>query len=139
MNLGTFKGIVFALICFIFLAPSCKKETEATTYNFDQFKSQNWFYSAEEFSGDTVYFRPQSYEFPRSRGREGFIFSEEEGKMTYLAISPGDMPMKMDAVWRLEEGVLIFDIPGNELIGSRQLRFKIIEMNDEILKAVQIY
>lgn len=143
MNSGFFKWLLLLPLSVLFLAPSCKKnqemQEEDKVYNLDLFKQQKWFLSGEETSGDTVYFRPESYEFPPSRGREAFMFLAEEGKMTYFAISPTDFPMKMDASWKLSDGVLLFDIPGNEYIQDRQFQFRIVDLNEERLKAIQIY
>ena len=122
------------------MAPSCKKEEEKESkLNLELIKETAWYYSNEEFSGDTVYFRPDTYEFPRSRGREGFKFLDEQGAMEYYAISPADMPMKMKASWKFENDILTIDIPGNEYARDRNLQFKVLEVKKDRITTLEIY
>ena len=139
MNIALIKTLLLAICLFPLLAPSCSQEQEKQAANLELLQKQKWFFSNEEFRGDTVYFRPESYEFPRSRGREGFQFKEEDGKVTYYAISPADMPMVLEATWTYDDEILSFDIPGNEFSDPRKYQFKLLELNKDVMETIMIY
>lgn len=138
-NSNPLKFILYSFVLFILLAPSCKKEQEAEKVDFEIAKAHKWYFSNEENSGDTVYFRPEGYEFPRSRGRESFELSEEVGKMKYYAISPTDFPVTLDASWKFENDMFTIVFPDDEFIKRDTYQFKIIEISDKMMKTVMIY
>lgn len=135
-----FKSIFLSVMLFSLIAPSCKKNEEAEeSFNLDLLKEQSWYFSGEETSGDTIFYRPETYDFPLSRGREGFIL-KDDGTVTYYAISPTDFPMKFEnAKWAFNEDTLKINIPGNEYAQPRALEYQIISLDKEKLKAIAIY
>ncbi len=134
------KSIIISALLFTLIAPSCKKnEDEKESFNLELLKEQAWFFAGEETSGDTIYYRPETYDFPLSRGREGFIL-KENGMVTYNAISPTDFPMRFeDAKWSYNDDILKLSIPGNEYANPRTIEFRILSLDKERLKAIAIY
>lgn len=139
-NMKILQSIILTSLVFILIAPSCKKEeAEEKSFDFELLKEQVWYFAGEETSGDTIYYRPETYDFPMSRGREGFKL-KEEGKVLYHAISPTDFPMKFEnAKWSFDDGVLTIEIPGNEYAQPRVLQYRILSLDKEKLKAIAIY
>lgn len=62
-----------------------------------------WQHSYEDDKGDTIAFRPKEYDFPPSRGREGFEF-KENGLFYKYMIAPADGIVTVQGSWKkLEE------------------------------------
>jgi hypothetical protein len=141
MNSGFKKILFLSLVSFFFLAPSCNKENEQNikTLDLEVLKSSKWFYSAEEFSGDTVIFRPESFDFPPSRGREAFEVIDDQGGLKYYAIGPTDMPAKLDGKWTYADEVLTLDVQGDQFIKANKLQFRILEITKERIQTIMIY
>ncbi len=77
---------------------------------------QHWIHSHEEDANDTNVFRPSSYDFPLSRGREGFDI-KDNGTFIKYAIAPDDKSEKVIGHWK-SEGLnkirVYFDDPQKE-------------------------
>ncbi len=65
--------------------------------------SQRWLHSHEEDTGREMVFRPDTYDFPPSRGRSGFEL-RPDGSATVLGIAPTDAPEEREGTWILESG-----------------------------------
>ena len=62
-----------------------------------------WVLSHEEDTAQTRVFRPASFTFPPSRGRESFTLLPD-GSMSADAIGPTDQPVGTEGSWRLTQG-----------------------------------
>ena len=62
-----------------------------------------WVHSHEEDTPDEMVFRPASYDFPRSRGRQSFEL-RPDGSYAGSAPGPADKPETAEGSWSLEEG-----------------------------------
>lgn len=71
---------------------------EAETLSVDHGK---WTHSHEEDHQGLMVFRPESFSFPRSRGRLSFIL-EGDGLGTYLPIGADDTHGTMPVQWSIE-------------------------------------
>lgn len=59
-----------------------------------------WRHSHEEDVGAGRVYRPESFDFPPSRGREGFALAADQTG-TYLGLSPRDGTARAACTWRL--------------------------------------
>jgi hypothetical protein len=62
-----------------------------------------WVHSHEEDTPDEMVFRPASYAFPRSRGRQSFEL-RPDGSYAGSAPGPADTPEPSEGSWSLEGG-----------------------------------
>jgi hypothetical protein len=70
-----------------------------------------WIHSVEEDTDVEEVYRPESYDFPPSRGREGFEL-KEKGIFIGHFIAPGDGTEKIKGRWKCaEKDVLSVDYP----------------------------
>jgi hypothetical protein len=78
-------------------------------------KIQNiyWVHSYEEDSANIQVFRPREYNFPPSRGREGFEF-KEGGLFKKYVIAPADGINTINGSWRKTEEKNTFFIQMND-------------------------
>jgi hypothetical protein len=63
----------------------------------------HWIHSHEEDTPTEMVFRPASYSFPPSRGRQGFELKPDQ---TYreIGIGPTDKPTTSQGRWQVEQG-----------------------------------
>jgi hypothetical protein len=61
----------------------------------------HWVHSHEEDLGDLKVFRPTSFEFPPSRGREEFEL-RPDGSAVVRSPGPVDVPVEGGGTWKLE-------------------------------------
>jgi hypothetical protein len=66
---------------------------------------RSWVRSTEEDTPTELVYRPSSYPFPPSRGREGMELAPD-GTMVQSAPGPTDLARQRKGRWRLEDGVL---------------------------------
>ena|SRR5436309_2569638 len=65
----------------------------------------SWLRSPEEDTATEVVYRPVTYAFPPSRGREGMKLSPD-GTMIHAGIGPTDLARHRQGRWRLEDTAL---------------------------------
>ena len=71
-----------------------------------------WIHSYQEDTEDKIVYRPSTFEFPQSRGRDGFE-TRENGEFILYIMGPTDRPEK---------------IFGNFMIASNNLNIKLISI-----------
>jgi len=71
----------------------------------------DWLRSSEEDTATELVYRPASYPFPPSRGREGMRLSAD-GTMIHAAIGATDQHRHRQGRWRLQDGVLHLEFEG---------------------------
>jgi hypothetical protein len=69
----------------------------------DQIVDKHWVHSREEDSSSEMVFRPSTYNFPRSRGRQGFQLNGD-GTAQTSGPGPGDAIQMQPASWNLDDG-----------------------------------
>lgn len=62
---------------------------------------KHWIHSREEDTEDVRVYRPSDYEFPPSRGRDGFEF-RENGEFIQYGIGPTDGVQRIVGTWTAE-------------------------------------
>jgi len=73
---------------------------------------QRWLHSHEEDSATETVYRPASYAFPRSRGRQGFELRPDRS-LIEIGIAPTDGPHESSGTWTLEGPRLQFFDPSS--------------------------
>lgn len=97
--MNSLLNIFLILISISLSANTCTRET----IQMDKIMDIYWQHSYEDDKGDTLAFRPKEYDFPPSRGREGFEF-KENGVFKKYAIAPADGIITINGNWKeLEE------------------------------------
>jgi hypothetical protein len=91
---------IFAILFFLLLsAQTCQKsQTGMTPVIF-----KHWVHSFEEDTQGMQAYRPASYAFPLSRGREGFEV-KEDGTFVLHNIGPADGTDKIPGTWKQASG-----------------------------------
>lgn len=90
-------------------ANTCNRET----IQMDKIIDIYWQHSYEDDKGDTLVFRPKDYDFPPSRGREGFEF-KGKGVFHRYVIAPADGINTIYGSWKKLEGENTISIEMNE-------------------------
>lgn len=73
----------------------------------------DWRRSPEEDTATEVVYRPASYPFPPSRGREAMRLSAD-GTMIHAAVGATDLHRHREGRWRLQDGILHLEFEGDE-------------------------
>lgn len=120
---------LLSVLCLLLLANTCKKNEPFGS----QLLHKTWLHSFEEDQGDILTYRPNSYEFPPSRGRTGFAL-EEGGIIKEYNIAPTDGLEERIGRWEYADNKqLLVTLKGN---GEPEERYflKILSLEDEVLK-----
>lgn len=75
-----------------------REKKEATYAQQDSLLYGSWTRSYEDDKGMDQVWRPSSYKFPPSRGRDGFALMRE-GKMIFFGPGPNDAPLDRPGTW----------------------------------------
>lgn len=116
------------LLCLLFLANTCKKNTLES-----ELIGKTWLHSYEEDEGDVTVYRPNTYDFPPSRGRTGFAL-EKEGVLKQYDIAPTDGLEEHLGKWTREGKDKIrvhFESNGQP---SEAYTIEVVSLKDEVLK-----
>jgi hypothetical protein len=62
---------------------------------------RKWIHSLEEDTNGITVYRPEEYDFPPARGRDGIEF-RPDGVFIYWGIGPTDAPRGINAHWKME-------------------------------------
>lgn len=101
-------AFLFILLGFSLSANNCDSKIP-----MEKIINTYWQHSHEDDRGDTMAFRPKHYDFPRSRGREGFEF-RENGVFIKYAIAPTDGIAKIYGSWQRIDDTNTFFIQLND-------------------------
>ncbi|MDQ3393304.1 MAG: hypothetical protein M3512_04230 [Bacteroidota bacterium] len=116
------------MISFSFVANTC-----AQRISVDNFSNTYWKHSYEEDQGDTLMFRPKDYDFPPSRGREGFEF-KEEGVFYKYVIAPADGIDTLEGKWEKSDQNNLYNIVAGSKsnishMGQHKFKIEILDYN----------
>jgi hypothetical protein len=95
-------------------------------------------HSHEEDNGDVLVYRPESYQFPPARGRDG-LEPHPDGSFYELRVGRGDAPEKeVPGGWRQQDArsfVVNFASPMNsQPAAADSYILEIVEAGDDVLK-----
>jgi hypothetical protein len=86
---------------FLFLLLSACSSNKKAMRTYGSALFQHWTHSYEEDKNEMTTYRPASFAFPPSRGREGFEI-KEDGTYIRHAIGRADAPEKMMGTWEMK-------------------------------------
>lgn len=118
---------IFSILCLVLIAGKCKKKEEVKM----ALLQKTWLHSHEDDQGDVRVYRPNTYNFPPSRGRTGFAF-EPNGQFRQYDIAPADGLEEHIGKWELlENGDIQVSFDKEE---NRNYKIELISVEPEMLK-----
>ena len=71
---------------------------------------KHWVHSFEEDTADSKVYRPESFQFPLARGREGMTLTTD-GELTGFHIGRNDVPSPEAGSWQVQDNQLLITYP----------------------------
>lgn len=95
---------------------------------------QHWVHSHEEDTEEYRAFRLATFEFPPSRGREGFKINQD-GTLMRFGIGPTDIPTEIECTWKAasKSSLVIQPVEGDQPL----MTIQIIDISGELLKVAK--
>jgi len=123
---------LLCLFCLLLMAATCKRNNklEASLLN------KTWLHSYEEDEGDITVYRPNTYDFPPSRGRTGFAL-EPGGIIKRFEIAPTDGLEEHQGSWQLKEKNLLEVHMNENQVPPQHYIIEIVSLEDGVLKVKQ--
>ena len=97
----------------------------------DNLIGRTWLLSYEESKDGVQVYRPDTYEFPLSRGRPGFSF-DPNGEFSQLAIAPTDGHEVHKGHWTIISNNLFYISIGG--IKKSNYKLHIISLDNDVLR-----
>ncbi|WP_242923013.1 hypothetical protein [Pontibacter liquoris] len=120
---------LLCILCLLLLANTCKKGDTLQAGLMDRI----WLHSFEEDQGDTSVYRPNTYDFPPSRGRTGFSL-EPGGLVKRYEIAPTDGLEEHEGTWQLK-GKHLVEVHMNESdVLPQDYTLEIVSLEKNVLK-----
>lgn len=94
---------------------------------------EHWTHSHEDDGEDYKIFRPSAYDFPPSRGREGFE-AREDGTFIWHRIAPADGTEKVEGNWTWDGKDTTLTAKFPEGAPREVMKLKILDVYEERLK-----
>lgn len=97
---------------------------------------QHWIHSYEEDVEEMQIYRPHDYQFPPSRGRDGFEIKENR-QFIFYTIGATDRPQAIVGKWELlDETKLKVSLEGRE---DQSFTLEVVELRDQYLKVIKTF
>ena len=120
---------LLCILCLLLLAATCKKQEKLES----ELLGKTWLHSFEEDEGDVRVYRPNSYDFPASRGRTGFAL-EQGGVLKRYAIAPTDGLEEHRGQWEfLDDKVVHIKVKGDSTV-VENFTIQILSLKNNVLK-----
>lgn len=120
---------LLCLLSLVLLAATCRKSDKLAA----QLVDKTWLHSYEEDSGDTVVFRPNTFDFPPSRGRTGFTL-ESGGVIKRYEIAPTDGLEEQVGEWEQIDKQRVQIRMQPESSPPQNYEVEILLLEDDVLK-----
>lgn len=130
MKFLTKLSVLFTFFLFAILLMACQTEDI-----MKKVVGVTWIRSFEDDKDGTQAYRPESYEFPPARGREGWKF-EEDGTLKKQAIAATDGYVSKEGKWNFTNETKKNIV--NLMLENEKLSYEIISASDSILFVKQI-
>lgn len=124
---------VLCLLCLLFMAVTCKKTDKVAA----QLAGKVWLHSFEEDEEGLWVYRPNTYDFPPSKGRTGFSI-EPGGVFKRFEIAPADGLQEEEGEWEQLENDLVQIRMGQSSTPPTDYRIQIVSLSDDLLKVKRI-
>ena len=124
-----------ALLCLLPLvlaAVTCRKTDKLAA----ELVGKTWLHSYEDDAGDTVVFRPNTYDFPPSRGRTGFTL-EPGGVIKRYEIAPTDGLEEQLGEWEQVDKHRVQIRMNSESSPPQHYQVEIVSLEDDVLKIIR--
>lgn len=120
----------YILLAFALSATKCKNNPQDP----NQFLLQSWMHSHEEDNEQGEVYRLSSYDFPPSRGRDGYEF-KADGLLISMGPGATDRPESQKGKWEiLSDGSLKLNSGGSE---SNIFKLVSLEKNKLVLSSIK--
>ena len=94
---------------------------------------QHWVHSHEEDTDTEMVFRPETYNFPRSRGRKSFEL-KPDGSLVQGGIGPTDRREETAGIWELKDDDKLAVYPESRSEPSRVMQIASVEEDRLVIK-----
>lgn len=91
---------------------------------------QHWIHSREEDTEKIKVYRPSNYQFPPSRGRDGFEI-KEDGEFIQYGIGATDRPQKITGTWTEEDNQIKISWENQN---QRSYTMQVVSCEERLLK-----
>jgi hypothetical protein len=91
---------------------------------------QHWIHSREEDTEKVKVYRPSNYQFPPSRGRDGFEL-KKDGEFIQYGIGATDRPQKITGTWTEEDNQIKISWENQN---QRSYTMQIVSCDERLLK-----
>ena len=123
---------LLCLLSLVLLAATCRKSDKLAAELVDK----TWLHSFEEDTGDTIVFRPNTFEFPPSRGRTGFTL-ESGGVIKRYEIAPTDGLEEHIGEWEQVDKYRVKIKMKPESSPPQSYEVEIVYLDENVLKIVR--
>jgi hypothetical protein len=121
------KIFIAAALLIAILGNKCKQEEKPLKDKIEEVYDIKWWHSYEEDSAGFKFYRPDTFQFPPSRGREGFIL-QKDNQLVWLGIAATDGTEKIKGSWVLGPSS---ELQFNFKEGERKLLFDVISIGKD--------
>ncbi|GAB2960197.1 hypothetical protein GCM10027048_29690 [Hymenobacter coalescens] len=119
-------------LCVLLLSSTCRTDSATATQQTQlNLLTRTWLHAHEEDQGDVHVYRPNTYNFPPSRGRTGFAF-EQNGLFTQYDIAPTDGVEGRKGQWSVVDEHTVRIALADKKDPDYQL--EIVSLDDNVLK-----
>ena len=121
----------FTLFSFLFLGLMGTTCLRPTDDKYEMLYGKTWLHSTEEDQDDIKVYRPNTYQFPPSRGRTGFSI-EKDGTFRSFAIAPTDGLEEHPGNWKkVTQNILRVTFPAGQ---DKPFDLELVSVSDDLLK-----
>jgi hypothetical protein len=126
------KYLPLLLLLLLLTGATCDRVAEQPVALYDK----TWLHANEEDGPDFKVYRPNTYNFPPSRGRTGFAL-EKDGLFRLYTIAPTDGLEEHKGEWKMvKQKVLRVSFPEKAMPG---FDLELISVSEDLLKVRQIF
>jgi len=131
------KKLVIGLAAVLLLFSNCKP-AQQPQITMKDIVGVEWLHSHEDDKDGMRAYRPADYNFPPSRGRQGFKI-EEDGTFTVYGIAPTDGRKIEKGSWTKKEGsALRLDVAAKNMNGRQEsFTLEFVQYKDQVLYVKQ--
>jgi len=124
---------VLCLLCLLLMAVTCKQNDKVVA----QLAGKVWLHSFEEDEEGLWVYRPNTFDFPPSRGRTGFSL-EPGGVFKRFEIAPADGLLEESGEWmQLQKNTVQIRMPQGSTPPT-EFRMEVVSLSDSLLKVRRI-
>jgi hypothetical protein len=122
-------ALLFALFSLVLLSSTCQKNAAGSPEMKVLYRT--WLHAHEEDQADVLVYRPNTYNFPPSRGRTGFAF-DQNGLFTQYDIAPTDGIEGRKGQWKaMNKHTVLIKLNDQQ---EPEYQLEIVSLEPELLK-----